>query len=253
MFSDPLFWVAGVSAVLLTGLSKGGVGAGFALLSVPLLSLVMPPLQAAAIMLPILIVMDAVAVLTYRGKWNLGHLKVLLPGAVAGIAIAGLMAGAINDNHVRLVVGFIAIAFAAKYWLGRGRKAPPSAPRSPAKAQGTAWGAVAGFTSFIAHAGGPPAHMYLLPQRMEKTMFVATNAAFFACVNLIKTAPYAALGQFSSANLLASAVLAPIAPIGVLVGARIVKIMPEKFFYQFAYAMVVIVGAKLLWDGVMGA
>lgn len=250
MITDPLFYAAAIPAVLLVGMSKGGFGGGVALLGVPLMSLVIPPLQAAGIMLPILIAMDMVGLLAYRRVYDRGALAILLPGAIAGIAIAYAMASLVTDTHVRLLVGAIALVFALNYW--RKSAAERTLALSPSRPKGAFWGAMSGFTSFLAHAGGPPFQMYVLPLRLAPRILAGTAVVFFAVVNAVKLPPYLLLGQFSRENLLTSAVLLPLAPLATLLGVWLVKRVPTEPFYRFTYGCVFVVSLKLLWDGFAG-
>ncbi len=164
LITDPLFYAAAIPAVILVGLSKGEFGGGASLLGVPLIALVVSPLQAAGIMLPILLVMDAVALASYRGACDRRSLVILLPAGLLGILVGWLTAAWVTESMVRLIVGVVALLFTLDYWFRSGRS-PDPAGHSPAK--GGFWGAVAGFTSFVSHAGGPPFQMYMLPLRLD--------------------------------------------------------------------------------------
>lgn len=235
-------------AVLLTGISKGGFG-GVALLAVPLMALVISPVRAAGIMLPILIVMDAVSVWSYRRHFDKALLFLMLPGAIIGIVIGGLLAGSVGDRFVLIFVGIIALAFSL-YSVFK--------PKGDAgfirgnKPVGVTASVISGFTSFLAHAGGPPFQVYAIPQGLEKRIYAGTSVMFFAVVNAVKLVPYFMLGQFDRANLTTSLILIPLAPVGVLLGVWLLKRISQKAFYRFLYAMVFIVGVKLLWDGFLG-
>lgn len=246
MIADPWFYAAAIPAVLIVGLSKGGFAGGLGILGVPLMALTVSPLQAAGILLPILIVMDMVGIWAYRKSFHVRNLAVMLPGATAGIIFAALTASYVTDSFVLILIGTIAVAFALDHWIGRRAAADPK-PVHPNK--GRFWGAVGGFTSFVAHAGGPPFQIYMLPQKLDKRLYVGTSVMFFAAVNLIKVPPYALLGQFEITNLATSLVLMPLAPIGMLLGIKALHIIPEKPFYRFAYIALFCVGLKLLWDG----
>lgn len=246
MITDPVFYAVAVPAILLTGLAKGGFLGGLGGLAVPLMSLAISPVQAAAIMLPILIAMDWVGVAAYRREFDAANLKILLPAAMVGIGIGYLTAALVTEAHVRLIVGLIAVAFAVDYFLGRRRG--QAAPR-PDVVKGGFWGLVAGFTSFVSHAGGPPVSVYLLPQRMANAVYAATTVMFFTVVNLVKVVPYLALGQFSPANLATTGVLLPLAPLAMLAGIWATRRIPQEPFYKFAYGSLLVIGAKLVWDG----
>ncbi|MEQ9143476.1 MAG: sulfite exporter TauE/SafE family protein [Parvibaculaceae bacterium] len=246
MIADPWFYAAAVPAVLLVGLSKGGFAGGLGILGVPMMALVISPLQAAGILLPILIVMDLIGVWAYRKSFHLNNLMIMVPGAALGILIGALTASYVTDSFVRLLVGGIAVAFALDHWIGRRAHADP---KSVNRLKGSGWGAIGGFTSFVAHAGGPPFQIYMLPQKLDKRLYVGTSVMFFWAVNLIKVPPYAFLGQFDTSNLSTSLVLMPLAPIGMGLGIKALDLIPERPFYIFAYAALFLVGCKLLWDG----
>jgi uncharacterized protein len=246
--AEPWFYLAAVPAILFTGIVKGGFGTGAGILAVPLMALTVPPLQAAAIMLPILCLMDLVGLWSYRRQWDGRSMMLLLPGALIGIAIGALTAGVIGPDEIRLAVGLIAVVFALDYWSGR-QKGREAASHNWTK--GAGWGIVSGFTSFLAHAGGPPLAVYLLPLRLDKTIFVGTTVVYFTVVNYVKIVPYAWLGQFSAENLATALVLSPLAPAGVLAGIWLHKRVDPVNFYRISYILVFVIGAKLVWDGAL--
>lgn len=248
MLADPWFYAAAVPAVVLIGLSKGGLGGAMALLGVPLMTLVMPPVQAAAILLPIMIVMDIVSLWTWRHHADGTTLRIMLPGALVGICIGWAAAAYVTEAAIRLLVGLVALLFFADHLRRRFSRGGAGRTRHNAL-RGGFWGAVSGLTSFVSHAGGPPYQIYALPLGQEPRVFVGTSTRFFAVVNAAKLLPYFELGQFDAANLKASAILAPIAPLAILAGAFIVRRMRAETFYPFMYAMVLIAGIKLVWDG----
>ncbi len=248
MLSDPLFYAVAVPAVLLFGIAKGGFGGGLGVASVPLMSLVVSPVQAAGILLPILCLMDLISLWAYRGQWVWPELRSLIPASLIGIGIGTLTFGLLSAATVKLIVGIVAMLFIAHYRFSSGRQS--GSRQAPiAKSYGILGGAGAGFTSFIAHAGGPPISMYLLRRPLNRTEFVATTAVFFAVVNYVKLIPYAWLGQLSSDNLHASLILTPLAPIGVGLGVWLHKRVSDRIFFRFAYLMLFVVAAKLISDG----
>ena len=248
MLTDPAFYLVSVPAVMLYGIAKGGFGGAVAILAVPLMALVMSPTQAAAILLPILVVMDAVVVRTYWGVFDRRALQLLLPGALVGIGLGFLTAGAMDDNYMRVLVGLISTLFGAQQLLGFAARASQRHRAAPAALFGT----LAGFTSFSIHAGGPPLTMYLLPKGLPPLVFAGTAGLFFAVVNLVKLLPYYWLGQFTLDNLLYSLILVPLAPLGVRLGHALVKRSPAGFYYRVISFFLVVLGVKLLWDGVFG-
>lgn len=251
MITDPWFYAAAVPAVLLFGISKGGFGGGLGTAAVPLMALVISPVQAAAILLPILCVMDLVALWKFRGKWIWPELRILLPASLLGILVGTLLFEYMSAAVVRLIIGVVAIAFTVHYWINKQRANSARLPDYP-RSYGIYGGSVAGFTSFVAHSGGPPISMYLLRRPLDRTDFAATTIVFFAVVNYVKLVPYAWLGQFDLANLATSAALVALAPIGVLIGAWLHARVTDRFFFTFVYVLLFAVGIKLVYDGVSG-
>ena len=248
MLGDPWFYAVSVPAVLLFGIAKGGFGGGLAVMSVPLMSLVMSPLQAAAILLPILCFMDLMTLHAYRGRWDWRELRILLPASLLGIALGTLLFDVLSAAAIKLIIGCIALWFTAHHFLMQKHvrgETPDYVPRKFA----ALGGGVAGFTSMIAHAGGPPISMYLLRRPMDRTQFVANTAVFFAFTNYVKLLPYGWLGQLQTDNLLLSAVLAPLAPIGIWLGVWMHRRVTDRFFFRFAYALLFVVALKLIYDG----
>jgi uncharacterized membrane protein YfcA len=247
LISDPLFYAVVIPAILLMGISKGGFGGGVGLIATPMVALVTTPTRAAAILLPILCAMDVVGVIAYRRSWDPVNMRILLPGSVVGILLGTATFRFLDESLIRLLLGALALGFVLRYWLVR---TPQQEPTAPSRRAGSFWAAVSGFTSFVAHAGGPPLSVYLLPQNMDKTLFVGTTVVYFTFVNYLKLVPYSLLGQFSGENLLTSLVLSPLAPLGMWLGIWLHRRIDEKIFYQAIYGMLAAVGLKLLYDGV---
>lgn len=236
-------FLLGIPAVLLTGISKGGFGGALGGIAVPLLALQMPPTQAAAIMLPILCMADITGLRRFRGKWDAGNLKIMIPGALVGVLIGALTFGALSERLIALLMGGIAIVFfCLNVWSSR----HILAPSSPHVGKGSFYSGVAGFTSFVAHAGGPPLMMYLLPQQMDKVRYVATTNVFFLLTNAIKLVPYALLGQFTLTNLGASLALVPIVIPGVWLGIWLQGRVNQKWFYRIAWTGLLVTGLQLV-------
>lgn len=247
MITDPLFYAAAVPAVLLAAISKGGFGGGLAMLGVPLLSLTIPAPQAAAIMLPILCLMDAVGVWAYRKTWHRRNFWIMAAGAFVGIAVGTATFRWFGDASIRVLVGCIAVLFSLDYWF---RPKPAAAAAHPHIGRGMFWSALSGFTSFLAHAGGPPANAYLLPQRMDKTLFVGTMVMLFTAINYAKLLPYWWLGLLPVGNLTMSLILAPLAPVGVVLGIWLHRRISPTWFFRLCYLFLFATGLKLLYDGV---
>ena len=245
MIADPWFYAVAVPAILLMGISKGGFGSGAGLFATPLMALTVPIPQAAAILLPILLVMDAAGLWAYRGVFSRENLKLILTGGVLGVILGALTFRYFDEAWIRILLGALSIGFVAQRYL---RRAVRAAPRSTAK--GLFWSAFSGVTSTIAHAGGPPLSIYLLPQRLDKAVMVGTTVIFFAVINAVKLVPYAWLGLFDARNLTTSLVLAPLAPVGIWIGIALMRRTSEELFYRICYGLLLVVGVKLLWDGI---
>ncbi len=228
------------------GMSKSGVGAGFGALAVPLMALAMPVPQAAAIMLPLLAVMDGLGLAALWRERDRALIRLLLPAGLVGTALGTLLFGWLSAHVVAGLVGALTLGFLAirRFFPAR-RDAPP-----PPQWLGWLLGMTSGFTSFVAHAGSPPIGFYVMPMQLPPVVFTATMAVFFAAINASKWVPYYALGLIDTTNLLASAVLLPLAPVGVWLGVRIVRIIPPRLFYGLFELGMLLTGLKLLWDGV---
>jgi uncharacterized membrane protein YfcA len=244
---DPWFLAAAAIAILLLGLSKGGF-AGVGALGTPLLALVAGPVEAAAIMLPILIAQDVIGVWAFRHSWDKAVIAVMLPAAAIGVGLAYLFATRVPEGAMQIALGAISILFAIRsLWMQRGGRIP--APTNPPRWFGFAMGLASGITSQIAHAGQPPFQIYVLPRRLPRDILVGTTAIFFAALNWIKVPAYLALGQFTRAHLMTSLMLLPIAIPSTLAGVWLVRRVDADRFYSLIYWLMLLIGMKLVYDG----
>lgn len=245
LITDPYFYAVTIPAVLLLGISKSGFGAGFGSLAVPMMALAVTVPEAAAILMPVLFLMDVMGMAAFRKDFDLKLLKFLLPFGVLGIAIGAALFKVLNAHTVAGVVGALTLLFLVQRLFF-----PPHVDSAPPPRW---WGALltttSGFTSFIAHAGGPPITAYVIPLGLSPVRYTATMAFFFFVVNLSKWIPYAWLGLLDSRNMATSLVLLPLAPIGVWIGVRMARRISQSLFYRFLYAGMFLTGVKLLWDG----
>jgi hypothetical protein len=242
LLSDPWFAATALVAVSLLGLSKGGFF-GLGVMGLPLLSLFVPPLQAAAILLPTLWAQDVLTVWTYRRTWSASNLRVMIPGMAVGIAIAYLFAASWSAAHIRLAVGVIIGLFVLRHWLGTcfDRWAP-----RPNAVTGVAFGVIGGFTTMLANAGGPAWQMHLLPQKLEKFTYVGTITMLFAASNVMKLLAYNALGQLTLDNLSVGAVLLPAAVAANYAGIWLVRRTPAELFFRIAYVLMFFISIELI-------
>ncbi|OHV75434.1 sulfite exporter TauE/SafE family protein [Ensifer sp. LCM 4579] len=253
MLPDLDFYLVAIPAVLLVGLSKGGMGEALSLMGVPILSLAVSPVEAAALLLPILIAMDMISLWFWRKHGDRKTLFMLLPGAVVGIAVGWATAAHVPRDALRLIIGLITVAFVLRYaymvWLSR--SGAPILPKPHRRGPAVLWGSLAGYGSFVAHAGGPPFQIYALPLKLDPREYTGTIVRFFATLNAVKLVPYFALGQLDLSNLATSATLFPLAMTATACGVWIVRRMKAQVFYPFMYTMAFFAGSKLVWDGLM--
>ncbi len=247
MITDPLFYFFAVPAILIFGIAKGGFGNAIGVVAVPLMALAVSPLQAAAILLPILCVMDVFAIRKFWRQWDVTNIVIMLPAGCVGVLVGSLTFSYLNEGHVRLLIGLLALIFALNFWL----KSAGSIQKEPDYIKGTFWSVIGGFTSFGIHSGGPPVNIYLLPQKLHPKVFMGTCAMFFWITNYVKLIPYFILGQLDSQNLQTSLVLLPLAPIGVGFGYYLHTRVSTKKFYNIFNLFLIITGCKLTYDGVM--
>ena len=244
LITDPFFYAVSIPAVLLLGISKSGFGAGFGSLAVPMMALAVTVPQAAAILMPVLLVMDLLGMAAFRKDFDKPLLKFLLPFGLLGIGVGTLLFKLLDPKVVAGIVGGFTLLFLAQRLLFPPK--PDAAP--PLRWVGALLTATSGFTSFIAHAGGPPINAYVIPLKMKPMLFTGTMAFFFFFINLAKWLPYAWLGLLDTRNFATSLVLLPLAPVGVWVGVRIAKSISPVLFYRFIYVGMALTGVKLLWD-----
>lgn len=250
MLDSPLFYAVAIPAVILLGLAKGGF-AGVGAIAMPLLALVISPVQAAAIVLPVLIVQDVVGVSAFRRNLDRDVLKLMIPWAAVGIVAGYLLAAKVSATAVLGVLGAISILFASyRLWISRGGRVPT--PSNAPTSLGAVLGVAAGFTSQVAHAGQPPFQMWVLPRRLSPEVVAGTTAVFFGVVNLLKVPAYLALGQFTRQNLLTSAALTPLAIVSTLAGVWLVRRVNPERFYTLIYVLMILVGIELLIKALPG-
>jgi uncharacterized membrane protein YfcA len=243
------FWLliaAGSLAAFLVGLSKGGL-ALIGAIGVPILALVVSPVRAAAVLLPVYVLSDMTGLWVYRREFSRENLTILMPSAVAGIAIGWATASYVSDRGVGLLVGLIGVGFCLNSW--RTRHLQP-VPRPADLKRGIAWGTITGFASFVSHAGSPAYQVYVLPQRLPKMVYAGTTAILFAFMNVLKLIPYWALGQLSAENLRVALYLALPALAGTLLGVRLVRILPTKSYFAVVQVLLLAVSLRLILKAV---
>jgi uncharacterized membrane protein YfcA len=250
ILADPVTLAVLVAAVILLGMAKGGL-AGVGALATPLAALVLPPATAAALLLPVLIVQDVISVWAFRKTWDGWIIGWMLPGAALGVAAGYVYAERVDEAQLMAALGAITLAFGLyRLWVERGGRIV-AASRSPGWV-GTIFGGIMGLTSQIAHAGGPPFQMWVTPRKLPHLTFIGTSAILFAIVNWMKVPAYLALGAFPHEVVVAALLLMPLAIVSTLLTVRWMKRMNPERFYVLVYVLMVLLGAKLFWDGVHG-
>ncbi|WP_199559503.1 sulfite exporter TauE/SafE family protein [Paracoccus sediminilitoris] len=241
-------WLLAVLAAIAVGLSKGGL-AMVGIISVPLMSLVMSPVQAAGLLLPVYVISDLGGLVAFRRDFDRGVLLRALPGALAGIGVGWATASIVPVWGVTLIVGLIGLGFALNALI---RPPLDDAARRPTLTAGSLWGGLAGYTSFVSHSGAPLWQVYAQPLRLTPLIYAGTTTWFFAIGNWVKLIPYAALGQLSAANLATAAALTPVSLASVWVGLRLVRIIPPLLFYRLITWGLLVISVRLVWQAVAG-
>ncbi|MDP1899635.1 MAG: sulfite exporter TauE/SafE family protein [Rubrivivax sp.] len=246
VITDPWFYAVAVPAVLLVGLAKSGFAMGFGALATPMLALTVPVPQAVAVMLPLLMVMDATGLQQLWRSRDPALVRRLVPFGLLGTLLGALLFGVLPARAVSALLGVLTLGFLTQRLLF----APRATGARPPRWVGSACATASGFTSFIAHAGGPPLGAYMLSLRLPPPVLSGTMAVFFATINASKWLPYSVLGLIDLRNLLTAALLVPLAPLGVWAGVWLTARVRSDWFYRLAYAGMLLTGLKLLWDGV---
>ena len=237
------------AGVFLIAFMKGAFGGGFAIVGIPLLSLVMDPISAGALLAPLFIVADVFAFRYWRpSTWSRPDLLALVPALVAGTALGYVLLRHLDIHAIEIAVALLTLGFAALWLIGGAQV--ETRPRSLPKALG--FGFAAGITTMVAHSGGPPLAMYLLPLGLPKAIYAGTTSTFFCVANLLKAGPWIMLGGPSRGLWTLTALCVPVVPLGVWVGWRLHARLDQLQLYRACYALLVVTAFKLLWDGVAG-
>lgn len=247
---DPAFYAAAVPAVILAGISKAGLGGAVGGLAVPVMSLAIAPPRAVAILLPILLVMDAMGLFAFRGKIDHAVLRVAIPAGLVGTVLGWWLFRTVDERWIRGLIGAEAVIFALQRLL-EGQAAWTGAPRPLRTGRAAFWSAVSGFTSFVSHAGGPPMMQLMMPLKLHREIFVGTMAWYFAAINFSKIGPYGALGLLDETQLATSLALMPAVPVGYVLGLVLLRKASPALFVRVATVALLATGCKLLWDALV--
>ena len=229
--------------VAVFGIGKGGFAGPISMLAVPVMSFVMNPIQAAGILLPLLVLMDVMAMYIYWKKWRVDIFKIIIPASIIGIIIGSLTFQYTSENQIRLVVGIISILFVIISLIQKNNLA-----LKPTKIKGIFWSGTAGYTSFLIHAGAPPMNFYMLPLKLDKTIYIGTTTFAYFIINSVKLIPYYYLDLLAPSNLKISIALIPVAILSVLLGYFLQKKVSQEVFYNIIYFLLFISGVKLIFD-----
>ena len=242
LLTDPAFMAVAVIGVCLLGISKGGF-LGLGVMALPLMSLFVPPLQAAAIILPTAVAQDVVTLWAYWRQWSGWNLKIMLPSMLLGMFVAWLIAASLSAAHIRLAVGIIATLFVLRYWLGANFERLALRPNA---ATGVVFGFIGGITTMLANAGGPAWQMHLLPQKIDKAPYVGTVAVLFAVSNVVKIPGFATLGYVTPDNMLVGCALIPVAVLSNYAGIWLVRRTSNELFFRIAYVLMFFIAVELM-------
>ena len=240
-----LFFITVIPAIILYGIAKSGLGGSMTLISIPLMTIVMPLKEALGIVLPILIFSDFIATYKYRKEFDLSTLKLMVPFAAIGVVIGSLTFSYFSEELLKFIIGLMGFLFAGHYFFLKKNKEAKSEKNF---LKGGICSTISGFTSFCVHAGGTPVSIYLLPLRLKKEIYVGTRIIFFTFMNLIKLPFYINLSMTNFVTFKQSVVLFPVAFIGILIGYKLLKIIDEKLFYNVLYALILVSSTKLIFD-----
>ena len=246
--ADIVYWSLALAASFFVGASKGGLPL-VGLLSVPLLSLVMPAGLAAGLILPIYILSDLYGLWIYRREYDTRNIAILVPAGAIGICIGWATAHVTNEDMVKFFVAIIGLAYCLDAVTKTWRVVPSKSADVP---RGLFWGTIAGFTSFVSHAGGPPYNIFVLPQKLPKMVYAGTTTIVFAIVNLMKLPPYWFLGQVNVASLEKCLVLGPVSLVGAYLGYEFTKILPTKLFFRAVEIALFLVSVLLIQESAPG-
>ena len=240
-----LFFITVIPAIILYGIAKSGLGGSMTLISIPLMTIVMPLNEALGIVLPILIFSDFIATYKYRKEFDLSTLKLMVPFAAIGVVIGSLTFSYFSEELLKFIIGLMGFLFAGHYFFLKKNKEAKSEKNF---LKGGICSTISGFTSFCVHAGGTPVSIYLLPLRLKKEIYVGTRIIFFTFMNLIKLPFYINLSMTNFVTFKQSVVLFPVAFIGILIGYKLLKVIDEKLFYNILYALILVSSTKLIFD-----
>ena len=241
--------VVAFAGVFLISFMRGAFGGGFAIIGIPLLSLVMDPVIAGGLLAPLFIAMDLFALRYWKpSTWSKPDLRLLLPGLVVGIGIGYLLFRILDHRAIAIVMAVVTLIFVGLWFAGGATVT--TRPRSSQKA--VAAGFTSGITTMVAHSGGPPLAMYLLPLGLSKEVYAGTTSLFFTVGNSIKAVPWLLLVRPGGNVWMLMAVCLLAIPSGVWLGWRLHGKLDQNQLYRACYGLLVVTGLKLLWDGVSG-
>jgi uncharacterized protein len=238
-----------LAGVFLICFMKGAFGGGFSIVGIPLLSIVMDPVTAGGLLAPLFVAMDLFALRYWKpSTWSKPDLALLLPGLVIGIGFGYLLFRVLDHRAVAIVMALVTLIFVG-LWLVAGSQVTIQ-PRSPPKA--VAAGLASGVTTMVAHSGGPPLAMYLLPLGLSKEVYAGTTSLFFTVGNATKAVPWLVLVKPSTDVWMLMALCLLAIPVGVWLGWRLHGRLDQRQIYRACYGLLVVTALKLLWDGVSG-
>lgn len=235
--------------VFLISFAKGAFGGGLAVIGIPVLALVMDPLQAGAMLAPLFVAMDIVGLRYWKpATWSRPDVMVLTPALLIGLGLGTVLIGILNVHLLSIAIAALCLAFAIAWWRSGGRVVVR--PRRT----GFAWlvGTGAGITTMVAHAGGPPLAVYLLRLGLPKALYAGTMSIVFTVGNAAKVLPWLWVAPPTAQTWALVLWVLPTVPLGVWAGWRLHNRLDQRQLFGLAYVLLTLAALKLLWDGVTG-
>ena len=246
---DPATLLVTMVAIFVIAFMKGAFGGGFAIVGVPLLALVMDPIETGGLLALLFVVMDLFALRYWSpSTWSKPDLKALIPALVVGIGIGTWLLGVLDRQAVAVLIGGVTLVFALRWFAGGARVVRRERSFAGAAVAGT----MSGITTMVAHSGGPPLAMYLLRLGLPKSIYAGTTSLFFTAGNLLKLLPWLWLGSLAGAPWLLMLLVLPAVPMGVWAGWRLHGKLDRATLFRVLYGLLVAVSLKLIWEGLSG-
>jgi len=243
-----LFFILAAISVVILGISKSGFGAGLGVLAPPLMASQSSLAEALAILLPLLIAIDLFGLRRFWSNADRRILKLILWPAAIGMLMGYLFFSLITPKVLSLSIGIFTLLFLIQ---GLVMSRIDLKEAKPYPWLGRLMGGLSGFTSFVAHIGGPPITIYMLREKVSPMVYTSTLGIFFTIMNLGKLVPYAHLDLLNLNQLATSILLLPLVPVGVYIGFYLAKRISAKWYFIIVQFCLLVASIKLIADGLL--